>query len=151
MDANEVIKSMLADISQHYGVSLQLDRCSRCELIVDEVEMTIDAPIGSDLAIMTTIIANETTDFLSSETLLGILELNFVQKKTMGGCIALDPIYRRVLFTVSLDVSRIDYQYLFNAIRNFVVASCALKKEVHHLKSQCGTKRLAFSDVLTFV
>lgn len=131
-----LINTYLADISNHIGQSLKLNEEGVCAFVYQTHKIVIEVPKGIGCFYIYTY---QIVPSLSSECKDRILQLNYLQQQTRGGCISVTKVMNdgnkgidlsEVLFSYTDRVMEISSHEFKNVLENFTITTVGLHQQI---------------------
>ncbi len=135
------IDSYLAEIGASVGKNIRLNDQGISAFTYEELTIVIEVPetipsffvytkLGSLGQLSTT---DQTVTYMKK-----LLQLNYLQQETRGGCLSLDPMNDEVMFSYSDRVAEITSTDFRNILENFIDTALTLSKALSSLESTGG-------------
>jgi len=126
----KIIDSFLAEIGSAVGKNIRLNENGISAFTYDHLTFVIEVPENvSSFFIYTTLMALTQCDSAES-AMKKILQLNYLQQETRGGCIALDPMNDDIIFSYSDRVNEINGTEFRNILENFIDTALNLSTDI---------------------
>lgn len=134
----KIIDSFLAEIGSAVGKNIRLNENGISAFTYDHLTFVIEVPENvSSFFIYTTVMA--LTQCNNAESAMKkILQLNYLQQETRGGCIALDPMNDDIIFSYSDRVNEINGTEFRNILENFIDTALNLSTDIQQAGQDDG-------------
>lgn len=134
----KIIDSFLAEIGSAVGKNIRLNENGISAFTYDHLTFVIEVPENvSSFFIYTTVMA--LTQCNNAESAMKkILQLNYLQQETRGGCIALDPMNDDIIFSYSDRVTEINGTEFRNILENFIDTALNLSTDIQQAGQDDG-------------
>lgn len=138
------MNSFLRELGATAGKCLSLDSHGVCAFACERLTIALEVPESVGSFILYTSIGEiaaasgePETDQHRDIVYRRILELNYLQQKTKGGCLSVDPTSSRIVFSYIDRVGEINDLEFHNIVENFIDTALNLKQWIQPLL--CGT------------
>lgn len=129
-DNRKTIDSFLAEIGASVGKNIRLNDQGISAFTYEDLTIVIEVPE----TIPSFFVYTKLTSLAQSKDEHGLmkklLQLNYLQQETRGGCISLDPMNDEVMFSYSDRVSEVAGTDFRNILENFIDTALTLVKAV---------------------
>ena len=126
----KIIDSFLAEIGSAVGKNIRLNENGISAFTYDHLTFVIEVPENvSSFFLYTTLMALMQCNNAEG-AMKKILQLNYLQQETRGGCIALDPMNDDIIFSYSDRVNEINGTEFRNILENFIDTALNLSTEI---------------------
>lgn len=147
-DNRKVIDSFLAEIGASVGKNIRLNEQGISAFTYEDLTIVIEVPE----TIPSFFVYTKLTSLAQSKDEHGLmkklLQLNYLQQETRGGCISLDPMNDEVMFSYSDRVTEVAGTDFRNILENFIDTALTLVKAVESVENSAvpGGAKPAFGD-----
>ncbi|MEJ2668718.1 MAG: CesT family type III secretion system chaperone [Gammaproteobacteria bacterium] len=132
----KIIDSFLAEIGSAVGKNIRLNENGISAFTYDHLTFVIEVPENVSSFFLYTMLMALTQCNDAGSAMKKILQLNYLQQETRGGCIALDPMNDDIIFSYSDRVNEINGTEFRNILENFIDTALNLSTEIR----QAGDK-----------
>jgi hypothetical protein len=134
----KIIDSFLAEIGSAVGKNIRLNENGISAFTYDHLTFVIEVPENvSSFFIYTTLMALTQCNH-AENAMKKILQLNYLQQETRGGCIALDPMNDDIIFSYSDRVNEINGTEFRNILENFIDTALNLSTDIQQAGQDDG-------------
>lgn len=129
-DDRKLVDSFLAEIGAAVGKNIRLNENGISAFTYDHLTFVVEVPDNvSSFFIYTTLMSLGRSNNVLTTT-KKLLQLNYLQQETRGGCIGLDPTNDDVIFSYSDRINEINGTEFRNILENFIDTSLQLCKQL---------------------
>lgn len=130
-DNRKTIDSFLAEIGAAVGKNIRLNENGISAFTYEHLTFVIEVPENVASFFVYTTLMSLGHSANKEAAMKKMLQLNYLQQETRGGCIALDAMNDDVIFSYSDRINEINNTEFRNILENFIDTSLKLHKELN--------------------
>jgi len=129
------IDSFLAEIGASVGKNIRLNDQGISAFTYEELTIVIEVPETIPSFFVYTKLTSLAQSKNEHALMKKLLQLNYLQQETRGGCISIDPMNDEVMFSYSDRVAEVAASDFRNILENFIDTALTLVKAVDSLET----------------
>lgn len=137
-DNRKVIDSFLAEIGASVGKNIRLNEQGISAFTYEDLTIVIEVPETIPSFFVYTKLTSLAQSKDEHALMKKLLQLNYLQQETRGGCISLDPMNDEVMFSYSDRVTEVAATDFRNILENFIDTALTLVKAVDSVENSAS-------------
>ena len=142
----KVIDSFLAEIGASVGKNIRLNDQGISAFTYEDLTIVIEVPETIPSFFVYTKLTSLAQSKDEHALMKKLLQLNYLQQETRGGCISLDPMNDEVMFSYSDRVGEVAATDFRNILENFIDTALTLVKSVDAVENAATPSGLKSAD-----
>jgi|GEM_PF-1397982 len=134
-DNRKQIDSFLAEIGASVGKNIRLNDQGISAFTYEDLTIVIEVPETIPSFFVYTKLTSLSQSNDEHALMRKLLQLNYLQQDTRGGCVSLDPMNDEVMFSYSDRVTEVAPTDFRNILENFIDTALSLTKAVQAIES----------------
>ncbi len=135
-DNRKTVDSYLAEIGAAVGKNIRLNENGISAFTYDHLTFVIEVPENVSTFFIYTTLGSIARYNSVEKAMKKLLQLNYLQQETRGGCLALDPMNDDVIFSYSDRIDEINPTEFRNVLENFIETALNLYKELEKVDNE---------------
>ena len=131
----KIIDSYLAEIGASVGKNIRLNDQGISAFTYEDLTIVIEVPETIPSFFVYTKLTSLGQSKNENALMKKLLQLNYLQQETRGGCISLDPMNDEVMFSYSDRVAEVQATDFRNILENFIDTALTLVKAVDAIEN----------------
>ncbi len=134
-DNRKIIDNFLAEIGASVGKNIRLNDQGISAFTYEDLTIVIEVPETIPSFFVYTKLTSLGQSKNENALMKKLLQLNYLQQETRGGCISLDPMNDEVMFSYSDRVAEVQATDFRNILENFIDTALTLVKAVDAIEN----------------